>query len=77
MIKVTIGTNVDRKDIVVDPAVTLRSVLDEGNIDYTKGTMHLDGAALYPGDLDRAFLAFNIKERCFLLNVAKADNGAN
>ena len=75
MIKVTVGNNLSRDDKIVDASVTLRSVLDEAGIDYTIGSMHLDGAALQPGDMDRTFGDFGVTERCFLLNVVKADNG--
>jgi len=75
MIKVMVGNNLTRDEVVIDESSTLRSVLENNNIDYTTGQMHLDGAALRPGDLDKTFADFNISEYCFLLNVAKADNG--
>ena len=75
MVKVTIGNNIDRKDVIVDASRSLRSVLEEGGIDYSVGSMHLDGCALMPGDLDKTLGDFNVTERCFLLNVTKADNG--
>ena len=75
MIKVSVGNNVTRSEVHIDESKTLRSVLDEQGIDYSRGTMHLDGAALQPGDLDKSFASFGIKEMCYLLNVAKADNG--
>ena len=53
MIKVTVGNNVKRNSVIVDEAVTLRSVLEENDIDYTRGTMHLDGSTLQPGDMDK------------------------
>ena len=36
----------------------------------------LDGTTLMPGDLDKSFAQFGITEKCFLLNVVKADNAA-
>lgn len=74
MIKVCVGNNVKRDNVIVDSAATLRSVLENAGIDYTKGTMHLDGCALTPGDLDKTFAQMNVTEKCFLLNVVKADN---
>ncbi len=74
MIKVTVGNNVKRETVIVDSTTTLRSVLEGANIDYTRGTMHLDGSSLNPGDLDKTFNQFGITEKCFLLNVVKADN---
>ena len=74
MIKVTVGNNVKRSSVIVDEQTTLRSVLEANEIDYTRGTMHLDGSTLQPGDLDKTFEEMGIKEKTFLLNVVKADN---
>ena len=74
MIKVIVGNNVERKSDIVEPTKTLRQVLEENEIDYTRGVMHHDGSSLNPGDLDKTFADFGINEKCFLLNVVKADN---
>ena len=74
MIKVIVGNNVERKSDIVEPTATLRQVLEANDIDYTRGVMHLDGASLAAGDLDNTFADFGITEKCFLLNVVKADN---
>ena len=74
MIKVVTGNNVQRRSTIVDSSTTLRQVLDAAQIDYTRGSMHLDGAPLQPGDLDKTFAQFGITEQCYLLNVVKTDN---
>lgn len=74
MIKVVVGNNVKRESVIVDNNTTLRAVLEDNGIDYTTGTMHLDGSSLKPGDLDKTFADFGIDEKCYLLNVVKADN---
>lgn len=74
MIKVVVGNNVNRETVIVPPTTTLRNVLEDNGIDYSRGVMHLDGSSLQPGDLDKTFEAFGITEKCFLLNVVKADN---
>lgn len=74
MVKVTVGNNVKRESVIVDSNTTLRTVLEDAGIDYTRGVMHLDGSSLNPGDLDKTFEDFHIGEKCFLLNVVKADN---
>lgn len=74
MVKVTVGNNIKRNAVIVDSTVTLRSVLKDNGIDYTRGTMHLDGCPLVPGDLDKTFEEMGIGEECWLLNVVKADN---
>lgn len=74
MIKVTVGNNVKRETVIVDSSTTLRTVLEDAGIDYTRGMMHLDGSSLNPGDLDKTFGSLGITEKCFLLNVVKQDN---
>ena len=76
MIKVTIGNNVKRTSEVLDANTTLREALEMAGIDYTRGMMNLDGSTLSPGDLDKSFADFGITEKCYLLNVVKADNAA-
>jgi len=74
MVKVVVGNNVKRETVIVDSSTTLRTVLEDAGIDYTRGVMHLDGSSLNPGDLDKTFAQHGITEKCFLLNVVKADN---
>lgn len=73
MLKIVVGNNVRRETVIVESSATLRSVLEDAGVDYTRGTMHLDGASLNPGDLDKTFEEFGIAEKCFLLNVVKTD----
>ena len=47
MVKVCVGNNVKRDNVIVDSNVTLRSVLEDANIDYTKGTNHHVGGSHY------------------------------
>lgn len=74
VINVTVGNNVKRKTVSVSSSATLRSVLESAEVDYTRGTMHLDGSTLNPGDLSKTFDQLGITDKCFLLNVVKADN---
>lgn len=74
MIKVVVGNNVKRETVIVDANTTLRTVLEDANVDYTRGVMHLDGSSLNPGDLDKTLASLGITEKCYLLNVVKADN---
>lgn len=76
MIKVTLGNNLRRESVIIDENTTLRTALEGADIDYTKGMMHLDGASLTAGDLDKTFADFGVQEKCYLLNVVKADNAA-
>ena len=75
MIKVVVGNNVKRETVIVDANTTLRTVLEDAGVDYaSRGTIHLDGATLNHGDLDKTFASLGITERCYLLQVVKADN---
>ena len=77
MIKVTLGNNLKRTTEILDEnTTTLREALEDAGIDYTIGIMNLDGCSLEPGDLDQTFADFGITEKCYLLNVVKADNAA-
>ena len=76
MIRVTIGNNVRRNNITIDENTTLRQALEQAEIDYSVGMTSLDGTTLQAGDLDKTFAQFGIAEKCFLLNVVKADNAA-
>ena len=77
MIKVTVSNNVKRETVFVSDDRTLRSVLEENQIDYTRGMTNLDGSPLRAGDLDKTFADFNIAEKCFLSAIVKADNAAS
>lgn len=74
MIKVRVGNNFQRSDVIVDSNTTLRQVLEDQGVDYTRGMTNLDGAMLAPGDLDKTFGDFGITEYCYLTNVTKQDN---
>ena len=77
----TVGEIVDNEDeyyslvtILTAMPIDLMIPLEEAGIDYTRGVMHLDGSSLQAGELDKTFEDFGIAEKCFLLNVVKADN---
>ncbi len=74
MIKVVTGNNLKRSEVIVESSATLRQVLENNDIDYTRGVIHLDGVSIGAGDLDKTFAQMGITEKCYLLNVVKADN---
>lgn len=74
MVQVIMGSTLERKTVVLSPDTTLRQALEDNGIDYTSGTMHLDGAPLGPGDLNKSFADLGVTERCYLLQVVKASN---
>lgn len=74
MISVTVGNNISRKSEPYPPNTTIRTILEEAELDYSTGGIHLDGATLGAGDFDKTLADFNITDRCYLLSVVKADN---
>lgn len=74
MIKAIIGNNVKRETKIIDENVTLRKALEDSGVDYSRGSVTMDGTTLGPGDLDKTFAQHGITEKCYLLQVVKADN---
>lgn len=74
MIKVIVGTNLKKTTKIVSSSATLRQVLEDSDVDYTRGGVNLDGATVGLGDLDKSFEQLGITERCYLMQVVKADN---
>ena len=74
MIQVKIGNNLSRKTVMVESSSTLREVLTNNEVDYSRGTVTLDGAALPAGSLDKTFDDFGIDEVCYLSSIIKTDN---
>ena len=74
MIKVTIGNSLGRAEYMLTPTTTIRQALEQAEIDYARGGVSLDGCPLQSSDLDKTFTEKGITEKCFLLQVVKADN---
>lgn len=74
MIKVSVGNNLQREWVFVDENTTLKSCLEANGVDYTRGITQLDGSSLGAGELNKTFADFGVTEKCFLLNIVKADN---
>ena len=75
MIKVIVGTNTNRRSVTVDPSRTLKSVLEENGVDYSRGGIHLDGLAVGGEGINRTFTEHGITEDCILISVVKGDGG--
>lgn len=75
MINVTIGTNLNRTTVLVNPSKTIKEVLDENNIDYSRGGIHLDGEAIVGQELNKTFSEKGITDKCILVSVVKSDGG--
>lgn len=74
MLKITVGTNTNRKTVMVTEDTTLRQCLEENDINYATGQTSLDGCVLQPGDMDKTFAAMHVTEKVYLVCVQKMDN---
>ena len=68
------GNNLMRHEEILPREATLRQAIEQSGDAYTGGLLHLDGAPLKAGDLDKTFEELGVTEKCFLLSVTKADN---
>lgn len=74
MIRVIVGTTTQRNEKNYASSTTIRSILEDNAIDYSVSQLMLDGASLKAGDMDKTLADFNIREKCMLIAVVKADN---
>ena len=74
MLKITVGTNTNRKTVMVTEDTTLRQCLEENDINYATGQTSLDGCVLQPGDMDKTFAAMHVTAKAYLVCVQKMDN---
>ncbi|MBQ5872342.1 MAG: hypothetical protein IIW69_08080 [Bacteroidaceae bacterium] len=73
MIKVLVGTNMNKKTLIVTPDRTPRSIMEEAGFDYSSGATLLDGVTLQVGQMDKSLAELGIKDECKLISTVKAD----
>ena len=73
MIQVVITNNTNKNTVIVPASNTIRQTLESAGVDYTRGTMRMDGAPLGAGDFDKTFADFGITEKTSLSAITKAD----
>lgn len=74
MLKITVGTNTNRKTVMATEDTTMRQCLEENGINYSAGQTSLDGCVLQPGDMDKTFADMHVTEKAYLVCVQKMDN---
>lgn len=74
MINVTIGTNTNRKKVIVSKDSTLREVLESNNVNLSVGTIFIDGQAINFESLGRTLNELGVTDNAYILSVQKADN---
>mgnify|MGYP000962083507 CR=1 FL=1 len=76
MIKLTIGTNTERKVVMVDVDDTLADVLSNNNVDASRSALHLNGTLIPGADKNLTFGELGIEDgsEAMLISVIKADS---
>lgn len=74
MINVTIGTNTNRKKVIVSKDSTLREVLESNDVNLNVGTIFIDGQAINFESLGRTLNELGVTDNAYILSVQKADN---
>ena len=78
MINLTIGTNTERKTVLVQPTEVLADVLEENNVITTSAAIHLNGSLIPGCDLGETFENLGVEDgtAAMLIAVVKADSAA-
>ncbi len=78
MINLTIGTNTERKNVIVEPTEILGDVLEENNVNTASAAIHLNGSLIPGCDLDQSFEELGVEDdtQAMLIAVVKADSAA-
>ena len=76
MIKLTIGTNTERKNVMVEPEQTLAEVLTANNVDASHSALNLNGTLIPGVDQEQTFEELGIADgsEAMLIAVIKADS---
>jgi hypothetical protein len=76
MINLTIGTNTERKTVVVEPTDVLGEVLAANNVNTTSAAIHLNGSLIPGCDLSETFEDLGVEDdtQAMLIAVVKADS---
>lgn len=77
MFDLILGNNADTFATTAYSGDTIRGTLESNDIEYATGAIHLDGAPIRPGDIDKTFAEIGIDtDRKHTLIVIKKLNNA-
>ena len=74
MIKVIVGTSLNKTEMVVSSDTTLMQACEEAGLNIASGGITFNGSTVRPDEFNKTFADFNIVDKCFLMQVVKADN---
>lgn len=78
MISLTIGTNTERKTVIVEPTEVLAEVLADNDVITSSAAIHLNGSLIPGCDLHSTFEELGVEDdtSAMLIAVVKADSAA-
>lgn len=74
MIKVISGTNLNKQELVISADTTLMEAAEQAGLNVGAGGITLNGSMVSPADFGKTFADFGVVDKCYLLQVVKADN---
>lgn len=74
MVKVIVGTTTQRNEKNYTADTTIRTILEDNNVDYAVAQIMLDGTNLAVDAMDKSLADLNKTEKCMLIAVVKASN---
>ena len=76
MISLTIGTNTERKTVIVEPTEVLAEVLADNDVITSSAAIHLNGSLIPGCDLPCTFEELGVEDdtSAMLIAVVKADS---
>lgn len=74
MIKVVTGTNLNKQELIVSVDTTLMQAAEQAGLNVGQGGITLNGSMVSAADFGKTFADFGITDKCYLLQVVKADN---
>ena len=73
MIQVTVGTTTNRTKKLYPASSTVRSILEDNDVDYGVATVMMDGANIQSNEMDQTLEQLGKVEKCMLIAVIKAE----
>ena len=74
MIKVISGTGLKKTELIISPDTTLMAAAEQAELNVGAGGITLNGSMVSASDFNKTFADFGITDKCYLLQVVKADN---
>jgi len=74
MIKVISGTSLNKVELVIDANTTIMEAAEKANLNVAAGGITLNGSVVGGGDFNKTFADYGVTDKCYLLQVVKADN---